>query len=69
MRLLTSAPQDIERAIREPADNPRGLLPLASTVLPDPSKFPWSVIVVTDLKTLALSDGINWYPLEVGAAL
>lgn len=69
MRLLTNAPRDIERAIRDPHDAPKGFAEYPLSGLPDPKAHPLSVIYVTDLDTLALSNGVYWYPVQLGAAL
>ena len=37
--------------------------------LPDPKKYPYSLIFVPDLSKLAVSDGENWYPITLGAPI
>ena len=63
LRLLTTNPRDIEKAIREAKDEPLRLefYPVASA--PSAADWRYGVIFVTDETggaTVAFSDGTNW---------
>lgn len=70
MRLLTNDPREIEKAIREPFDAPHGLKTYADAAsLPAAADWPFCVVFVVDINTIAFSDGTDWFPLDKGAAL
>jgi hypothetical protein len=60
MRLLTSSPLDIERAIREPADAPRQLKSYATADLPPASEWTFGLVYDSDSATIKFSDGSTW---------
>lgn len=63
MRVLTNRPLDIERAIREAKDEPLQLAPYAKAKLPDPARWIYGLIFVTDDvggAVLAFADGTHW---------
>lgn len=64
MRLLTNEPRDIEKAIREPRDEPFRLMPYATTGLPAAAS--WTAGLVYDLTTLQIkwSNGTVWTGLQ-----
>jgi hypothetical protein len=41
----------------------------ASTDLPGAEDYKMRTVYASDLNTLVLSDGVNWYPVQLGAAL
>ena len=70
MRVLSLDLKDIEEAIRGPRDAPLVLQAYASTALPDPAgKWANSIIALSDLGCPAFSDGADWFPITLGAAL
>lgn len=70
MRLLTSNPRDIEKAIRETKDEPLRLASYASAAaLPAAASWPGGLVHVVSINAIAFSDGTNWFPLNKGAAL
>ena len=70
MRLLENTPLAIERAIREPKDEPLQLTSYADAAsLPAASDWPFGLAHVLDINTIAFSDGTDWYPLDKGGSL
>lgn len=63
MRLLTNTPRDIEKAIREPKDQPLQLASFTVSGAPDAAAWPRGIIYVSNESggaTIAFSDGTNW---------
>lgn len=69
-RLLNNDPREIEKAIRGPRDAPLGLKPYADAAsLPLAAEWPHCLVYVKDIEQPAISDGADWFPITLGAAL
>ena len=76
LRAPEDAPQSMHKfarriveAIMEPWDTPLRLQPYTVATLPPASKWVGGMVLVSDIPTIALSDGTDWYPITLGAAL
>lgn len=70
MRLLSNEARDIEKAIREPKDEPFQLKPYANAAaLPAAADWPQGLVYVTDIAMVAVSTGSAWKRLDTGATL
>lgn len=68
-RLLDADTRSIERFVGARRGAPIRLFECTATTLPDPAQYRGAIISLTDLDTLAYSNGTRWYPVQLGAAL
>lgn len=62
--------RNIEGAIRGPRDAPLQLQAFAdAAALPPAAAWIFGTVYVSDINTIAFSDGTDWFPLTKGAAL
>lgn len=68
-KLLEATPQAIERFVRERPNAPVFLPEFTVATLPPAGTWKGAVISLTDLGVPGYSDGTDWFPITLGAAL
>lgn len=56
------------RALQRPGE-PSGLLMTTVAKLPDPTNYPPSVVIASDIPALAFCDGVNWRRADTNAII